>query len=264
MRALFVVAALSLVSGDGFAGTIFLQPGPSEGKDSHLALGGPGTEFRANNNFGSLATMSFGGGQRSVIEFMGIPALLPGQSIISARLGLTIISGADTSAPIEIYRLLHHWVEGSKSDGTIPVVPDGVTWQTVDGSTDWPGISGFRTPDGAGYSLASAEINDPIGSGIVTLTSAPSVSWVNLNPSKIEEWMTGSLPNNGLLIRSLNEHIVPANVNAATSDHPTSTFRPILEIQLSPEVPEPTSLVLFGLGVVWVVVKRKMIASTRY
>ena len=230
-----------------------IQPGPSDGYDTPLSRGGTGTEFRANNNGGTSDALSVGqigdSGQvqRSLIQFP-LPSIPSASHVVSARLGVTF-TAPNPSSTVEIYRMKQSWIEGTRSpSGTFPDPADGATWQTFDSVNPWPGISGFRSLDGGGYSLASAEINDPLGSGLLDSSGAGALSWIDLNPAKIDEWLHGSFANNGLLMRSLNELSGSSSQVFASSDNLTAAWRPILEITTTP-TPEPSSLALAAFGI---------------
>lgn len=220
------------------AGVITLQPGAVEGIDTYNSRGGdPDTTLRANHNNGAQAVMVVGqtgnSGQweRSLIKFSKLPTLLRGEFVRRARLGLTVV-GAHAglqSIPVEIYRVSVPWTEGTGSGSESG---DGATWQTFDGVTSWPGISGFRTSDGSGFSSLSAETSSPIASGTLFANVANQLNYLELNPSKVSDWLSGTTSNYGMLIRSPGETGGSSQLEIATSDHATSAFHPILEITI--------------------------------
>jgi len=223
---------------------IRLQPGPVDGKDTSVSRGSPEseTELYANLNNGAGGEICVGqtggrsripskGQDRVLIQFP-LPSLGAGVSVVSARLGLTAVI-AQPSSIIEMYRLKQSWVEGTRKASPLSLGADGATWQTYNGIYPWPGISGFRSLDGGGYSLASAEINDPIGTGLLDNSSIGALSWINLDPKKVQQWFDGSFANDGILIRSLDELIGNTEQCIASSDNGTTSWRPILEITTS-------------------------------
>ncbi|MFN0198986.1 MAG: DNRLRE domain-containing protein [Planctomycetaceae bacterium] len=253
-RHLIAQFALIMVTVNGYAGvieTITLQPGLADGKDNSMSRGGEGTEGRANENSGGSDALTIGmignhGQVHRVLMQFDLPTLNPGDTLLSARLGLTVFETAVSSAPIEIYRLNHIWVEGTQT-GPDANPPDGATWQTFDGSNAWPGISGFRSLDGSGFSLLSAEINDPLGSG--TLFNNGEISWFDLDVAKVSEWMTGAFTNNGFLVRSLNENSGSSSIAFASSEYFDPGLHPIFEFTID-SVPEPSTIVMFLIGAV--------------
>jgi hypothetical protein len=264
MRLLFVVLSVSVFASCQ-ADMIVLQPGAAVGKDLFVTRGGTGTEFRANNNHGAQDVMVVGqtgaSGQyeRSLVEFTELQTAVSG-NVQSARLGLTVVGGHSglTSIPVEIYRLKQSWVEGTLI-GTSPA--DGATWQTFDGTNAWPGSSGFRSLDSGAFSLASAEIDAPIAVGTLNrnLSLAGTLNWFDLDVGKVQEWVDGGFANNGFLIRSTIETSGLSQLHIATSDHATSGFHPILELDMA-SVPEPGALggmILFAVVGLAVQVRRR-------
>lgn len=226
---------------------IDIQLSPSSGMDTFLSRGGDGTEYRANQNRGGEPVVVVGqtgnGGQfeRTLIEFP-LPALLPGEHVVAASLSLTAAS-VDPSHTIEILRLKQSWIEGTQIADVGS--PDGATWQTFDSINPWPGISGFRTLDGGAFSSASAEIGDPLGSGVLSNAAIGTVSVFDLKPIKIQQWLDGSSPNDGMLIYSHDEQNGSSSQAIASRENTTGLAGPLLTITT---VPEPTTFTLIGLG----------------
>lgn len=233
------------------ADIIILQPDGATGMDVFLGTGGPGTEFRANNNYGSSDGFVFEAGGSStfarangLIQFNGLPSLAPGQTVTSARLGLTSLGG--TTGTVNLYRMTQSWVAGTKNESSFPVTPDGATWQTYDGVNPWPGISGFRTADGGGFSAGSAETSVVLGTAVLITSPAPQLNYINLDPSLVQQWLTGEFTNNGLLIVAAEG---TGSLIFHSSDSVTAEYRPLLEITTS-AVPEPSSFLLLTIPII--------------
>ena len=119
---------------------------------------------------------------RSLIHF-DLSTIPAGSTITAAVLRITVLDDlSDNARTISAYRVLRAWTEA------------GVTWNKFDGTSDW-GTAGCAntTTDreaaniGTAAQPASPSINDVIS---ITLTA-----------SKVQEWFTGVLANNGVLLQ---------------------------------------------------------------
>jgi len=226
------------LNGDGSdvtASVIVIQPDAASGQDTFNSRGGTGTEDRATHNHGGqsefVVGMTGNSGQieRTLIHFANLPTLAANQELLGARLGLTPYAGV-SAAPVEAYRMLQSWVEGSGA-----ATPNaGVSWQTYDGTNSWPGITGFRSLDGSGYHALSSVIATPMASG--TLTNG-SRNWLFLDEDVVEDWMTGAVANYGLMLRSLNENSGSSSLNIRSSEYSVAADRPALELTISTRDP---------------------------
>ena len=233
--ATFTVSAVGIASidvraiesdNDLITRVIRLQPGAADGEDTFVSRGGNGPQNRADDNFGDQKELSIGqigaSGEvtRSLIRFSQLPTLEQGEHVLSAKLMLYSIGGhlGLESLPIEIYRV--------KSSS--PWLEKGATWHRFDESTAWPGCDATRSMSCGGYSDEAVEL-ESFATGDLR-----SVAWntYDLAPAKVEQWLTGELPNNGVLIRSLQESSGNSQLFITSSDAPNSDRHPILELTI--------------------------------
>lgn len=109
---------------------------------------------------------------------------IPSNAIVSSAV-LSIYVNSDYSnnaRTLSAYRVLRVWTEA------------GVTWNKYDGSNDW-GTAGCSntTSDREATDIGNASVgaNPVVGSEIA----------ITLTASKVQEWISGSLTNNGLLLK---------------------------------------------------------------
>lgn len=160
--------------------------------------------------------------QRTLLKFdlSGIPI---GQQIVSATLALTAVrdlGGNPAGHSMDVHAVTTPWIETQ------------ATWNSASTGTPWTTAGGDFNP----FIYASSNV-DPIHLAPVTwdLTSLA------------QDWYDGSIMNEGLLLRSFN-----GNSLVFTSSENASFPLPSLTIEYT-AIPEPSSLMLMGVGLVTLV-----------
>lgn len=175
------------------------QPGPATSKDTYLDNSNP------TRNYGASTPLRLQSGRYEDLLQFDLSPLPAGSRVIpwydaaaaalqpGARLQLykTAVSPAavDSIAALLITR---SWVEGTRTGGG---AADGATWNTYDGTNNWPA-------PGVGYdarTISTAPYQVAIGWQGVDLTDA------------VVAWMSGVYPNYGVWLRA-----VGANINNAS------------------------------------------------
>ncbi len=127
-------------------------------------------------------------------DFSAIPA---NATVISATLSIYLFQDVATEGDTyRVYRLLKEWDEGNGLGGASHT--GDVTWNNRKTGVAWTASGGFDAAD--------CEQND-IGS-LVVGAAEPLNNWLDftLTPAKVEDWIDGTLTNNGMLFKSDNEN----------------------------------------------------------
>lgn len=192
------------------------QPFPSLGRDTYIGSAQPAWNHDAEAlmRAGDYPGVDWGT-LRSTIYFdlSGLPV---SATIDSATLSLYQSWQGDTSTVnLNAHYLTRDWTEGT---GSGAATGDGATWNTYDGTGSW-------TLAGGDYS--------GIASGSAAAPNSTS-TWVDLSISSLaQSWVTGGIPNYGVLIKQDVEN--PAGSDAKgyyTADYMTDpSLRPKLTIE---------------------------------
>jgi hypothetical protein len=196
-----------------------LSPDEAEGTQGFLAI------FREPGN-----------AQNTIIQF-DLSTIPEGSTINSATLSLSANSnlfpdGNLGGASMDVYRVTRTWTE---NEVTWNSAETGTAWTNPGG--DYVGTTGVR--DASPY--ASNETTLPNNYGVLAL------EWDIT--SLVTEWLEGTSPNNGLLVRSFDGN----HLHFTSTEHPTGPG-PSITVDFTP-VPEPihiallSSLALCGLAV---------------
>ncbi|MBT8144693.1 MAG: DNRLRE domain-containing protein, partial [Gammaproteobacteria bacterium] len=175
---LTIVFACECGVGGGSA-TLLLQPGP-EGKEAML---------RGTKNYGTApyTWIDTNVPYHALYEF-DLSGLAPSAMVTSALLDIHQSSADMVTVPadLDVHRVTTAWVEGTgDNSGLTP--PDGVTWDTSDGTTAW---------NSAGGDYDSTVID-------TTIVNSTSNAWHRWNvTSLVQGWVDGTHPNFGFLLRA--------------------------------------------------------------
>ena len=190
--------------------TLTLQPDAAAGVDSYVQSNQAATN---NANGATLYVGEWSGASfvnRSMMQFdlSSIPA---NAKIDSATLTLTIVTknGASVAGTLGAYRLKREWVENQ------------VTWTVYSTGNNWQTAGGFGADDCEQTNIGE-RILDP-----AVLAGTEALTWT-LDAAKVQEWIDGTLTNNGLLLKMATES--DNDFGFASSDHATASARPKLEV----------------------------------
>jgi len=185
---------------------LVLQPDATAGKDTTIRDDAP------TNNLGSAITVQLYYPDVSVrflmqFDLTGIPS---SATVTDATLELNnYYRSAAAQHTMTLYRVLRDWDEGAQNNAEGDCcwnnAKTGVAWATA----------------GCGNTISDRE-SDALASHAWTTTGVISVS---LSPSKVQEWIAGSLPNYGFLAV-----ITSGGRYFYSSDHPTASYRPKLTV----------------------------------
>ena len=146
---------------------------------------------------------------RGLIKF-DLSSIPSNATIISATLSLWTASDlSDNDRTLSVYRLKMPFDE---SQATWSVSSTGVSWQV-------PGAAGANDRESVEVGSIQILANESIG----------LQKQIALSPSKIQEWVNGAFPNNGLVVvvdTELNDRF-----NYKSSDTTMPSNRPMLVIQ---------------------------------
>jgi hypothetical protein len=192
----------------------------------------PKTPYK-NEEIGLFATSNFGGAFST--KFDSFLLISPaGRNVRSASLQLHAgsVSGSPT---IRTFRMKRPWTEGT-GDGTA-ATGDGANWETSDGTTPWPGQVGPRSTIGGAGSFAASETSFVLGEGNLVAGSTVSIP---LDNRAVQDWLEGRFPNNGILLRAVDEGSSNTLKEIFSSDAADPAKRPrlVIEFQETPELSE--------------------------
>jgi RHS repeat-associated protein len=200
---------------DGQA-TKLLQPGPSDGQDTSIYYTAGSTNC---GNYGADPGFGVGSGSlgisRGLLRFAlnDIPA---SATVTSATLSLWQQYGASNALTLEAHRVTRSWIEGAGSNMNV-LCGSGSTWYDAAPGVTWTG-------EGGDYdSTVVASLAKPAGQ---------SNSWDNLSiASLVQQWVGGSAPNLGVLLKMSSEPL--SNGNGVTYDSSDFTAGPSLRPKLA-------------------------------
>ena len=200
---------------DGQA-TKLLQPGPSDGQDTSIYYT---TGLTNCGNYGADAGFGVGSGSpgisRGLLRFAlnDIPA---SATVTSATLSLWQQYGASNALTLEAHRVTRSWIEGSGSNMNV-LCGSGATWYDAAPGVTWTGQGGDYD------STVVASLAKPAGQ---------SNSWDNVSiASLVQQWVNGSAPNLGVLLKMSSEPL--SNGNGVTYDSSDFTATPNLRPKLA-------------------------------
>jgi len=210
--AVFIISMVFLLDSEA---SVVLQPGPTDGKDTWIQEGdttpnGNDTQLYLNKAAGATKLIE------SLIQF-NLSSISSNATIISSTLSLYCFDNNNNSGGLTInsYRINADWNEGN------------VTWST-------------RPAMNSGNSTESS----------TTITNIGWYSWDLTNLT--QAWVNTTVSNYGV---ALYDHNANQQKIFYSSDYMTNTtLRPMLTIdyslpkQSNPDVPEPLTISLLGLG----------------
>jgi N-acetylneuraminic acid mutarotase len=151
--------------------TYTLQPGATAGMDSYI-------DSTTEKNFGADDKLPIKKGQQSLLFKFNLSAFPAGSRPVSAT--FSIYGSGGLANGMDLMRMTSDWVEGTSFGGT----PDGVTWNTSNGSAAWT----------AGGNFFPVKLG---ASGII------GDSWGNFDVTDITSaWLSGQYPNYGVIVKS--------------------------------------------------------------
>jgi len=188
--------------------TLTLQPNGANGLDAYILSAD-------NNNYGGAGGMGIGERNdytnnyaRSLLKF-DLSALPANAEILSVTLSLwTDGDLASNDSTISAYRLK---VPFSESQATWNNAASGAPWQS-------PGAAGANDRESAAIGSMQVAHNEPLG----------VEKQMALDPARVQEWVSGAVPNHGLLLKTEAE--LNDRFNFKTSDNGTTSQRPKLVI----------------------------------
>lgn len=188
-----------------------LQPGVAEGGQTFVVYSTSSTNCA---NYGAEERIQFGTTDthisRGFMDF-DLTAIPQGSRITGATLSLWHYSSIKRAATVNVHRATAAWEEGS---GLSTCTDDGATWYERDGGVPWSTLGGdFHPTVMASMSNAAGE----------------SASWDDFEiASLVQQWVDGSTPNHGLVLKYADETLLADNRYRYHSDDfsVTPTLRP--------------------------------------
>lgn len=191
--------------GSGPVHTVTLQPGPIAGKDGWINGSKPLWNFGTHAQLLAIEDAP----QRSLVEF-DLSFLPAGALVQSAELGL-YASQVQSPGPVTVHRVTTPWLEGTCQGSGCTA--DGATWVTTDGSTPWASPGGDHEP----AAEDSRTVTTPFTWTFWDVTDAAA------------DWVGGSQPNHGLLVRTQPG----GSVDFVSSDAANPMEHPRLELEFT-------------------------------
>lgn len=190
--------------------TFSVQPNPTAGQDTYLYLGNKtSTSGKTSVYIGVGQANSSNYDYRGLIKF-DLSTIPSNATVSSATLSLYYCYGTDgVSNTIKVYRQKRAWTE------------NGACWSYYTGTTAWAEEGGFGSDDCEQTEIGSVTISDV------------TYEWKNisLTASKVQEWISGTLTNNGLLLKATDETTNNSYKSFNSSDYTDDTsLRPKFEV----------------------------------
>jgi hypothetical protein len=164
-----------------------LQPGASAGKDCFIQNCAPGNNYETYEPMfiGDVDGTSGGNTCRVLIKF-DLSSIPPTATIYSATLSLWLSANYSANTrTTRAFRQKRAWTE------------TGASWSYYTGSSAWQVAGGFGTDD--------CEQSDSGSLSLAPTEALGEKQWV-LNPSKVQEWVSGAMANNGLVLKADTEY----------------------------------------------------------
>ncbi len=174
-----------------------LQPVAAEAKASYISFGSAiTTTCYPYNNYGAATNLRVGSATNTVVhrpllrfDLRRIPA---GSTITDARLTLSYNANSATPGQIEARRVTRDWAEGTAAyPGSCN--GSGVDWREARAGVPWTTAGGDYTSTVEGS--VPAKTRSAAGTDTYVLTNL------------VQNWVSGTYPNLGLLLRLTNESI---------------------------------------------------------
>ncbi len=183
----------------------------------------PTTNY-GTNTWGNGIGFYSGGTKRSLIRF-DVSAVPSGASVTSARLRL-LMNTIGANRTLEAYEALQSWTQL------------GSTWQVYDTGSSWntAGCGG----SGTDYAATTA------GSTSVTTSQAGTWVEIDLDTSLVEGWVSGTITNNGLLLKVTDES--SGEMRYRAENYSTASERPQLVVEYTTDTTAPAAVTDLAAG----------------
>lgn len=186
--------------------------------DSSIMSGLPNHNTGINVQFGAGKRNHVATLYRALLKFdlSSIPATA---TVDTATLTLTVTANnATIASTLSAYRMIRAWVEGTKEYTDSGA--DGATWNTYDGANAWGTAGANNTTTDREAAAFGSRSNSDAESGALAMS---------LTAAKVEEWVDGTLTNNGLLLKTgegdYDQYFY------ASSDNTTAASRPKIVVE---------------------------------
>jgi len=195
-----------------------MQPGTGQSQDTYITYWNNATGC---NNFGANTDMSVGTDTNSIsrglfsYQLSDIPT---GSTISNATLSLYHYNSVPNAQTLHAYAVTHAWNEGTGVSNPSSCTGNGATWYEANGGVNW-------TNQGGDFSATAG--------GAVTTVAGEGAKWHNFDITAMaQQWVNGSAPNLGTLIKYDNEAILTGNeVDYWTNNYTAApTLRPKLSV----------------------------------
>ena len=226
---LFVFFLIQLSAPGASAGIVVLQPGP-EGFDTRLLGYTPDTPRGGNEKL-----YTYGNEYQSA-------STNPGVSLLRFVLPWPLDDPSTTidSATLKLYLYYYYCGNASYDDSLVGVAGVKKTW--VESTATWNNFVTTPYNDSDQISTDTVLIPD-----IPTSGGTPNI-WLEWNVTPlVSDWVSGARENYGFMVRG-DSTPNPNDLLFRSSDYGTAAYRPILEIQFTPPIPEPGTFALAASG----------------
>jgi hypothetical protein len=206
-----------------------------------------------NNSNGAGFTMFAGNNgimspRRALLDFNIAGNVPAGSTINSVQLTLVLqgVAGADsTPRTISLHTLLANWGEGTTGAGMggggtgqgFPANPGDATWsQNFFGSSFWVNPGGDFAATSSASTIVSQNLDSPYTWGSTPAMVNDVQNWLN-SPGTNFGWILVGVEAGSQTFRQFY-----------TREEANAAFRPTLQIEFTPAVPEPSTLLLAGIS----------------
>lgn len=200
--------------------TLTLQPDANDGLDTWPRSSNSNASYGVNDELRVGEDKDNVDINRGLLKFSGLSAIRADATVYSSVLSLWLAqagsSGATNNRTVRAYRQLRAWVEGTTEDPSTA----GATWDNYEcaGPTAWATAGGFGAAD--------CEQTDIGTHGMLTADAINTEHTLTLTAAKVQEWISGTLANNGLLVKADTEAADLYRFHS--SDGANAGFRPKL------------------------------------